>query len=110
MTLLLDDFGTGFSSLSHLKRFPIDIVKIDRSFIEGLDDPAAGTNDAAIVGALVGMSLATGKSVIPEGIETGAQVGELQRLGCRLGQGYHFAKPLKSEDFEDWLRAARPQG
>ena len=110
VTLLLDDFGTGFSSLSHLKRFPIDIVKIDRSFIEGLGDPDAGHNDAAIVSALVGMSLATGKLVIPEGIETGAQVGELQRLGCRFGQGYHFAKPLKPEDFEDWLRAARLQG
>ena len=103
VTLLLDDFGTGFSSLSHLKRFPVDIVKIDRSFIEGLDDPAGGGDDAAIVAALVGMCRATGKEIIPEGIETEAQVGELQRLGCRFGQGYHFSRPLKPDAFDAWV-------
>ena len=107
VTLLLDDFGTGFSSLSHLKRFPIDVVKIDRSFIEGLGDPDCGSDDAAIVSALVGMGRATGKRVIPEGIETETQVGELQRLGCHLGQGYHFARPLGLEALESWLGAAR---
>lgn len=104
VTLLLDDFGTGFSSLSHLKRFPIDIVKIDRSFIEGLDDAdGGGDDDAAIVAALVSMGRATGKLVVPEGIETGRQVVELERLGCHVGQGYHFSRPLPIVDFETWL-------
>ena len=105
--LLLDDFGTGFSSLSYLKRFPIDIVKIDRSFIEGLGDSRQGGDDAAIVAALVSMSRATGKLVIPEGIETEAQVSELRRLGCRFGQGYHFSRPLQMADFDSWLTSVR---
>jgi diguanylate cyclase (GGDEF)-like protein/PAS domain S-box-containing protein len=101
--LLLDDFGTGFSSLSHLKRFPIDIVKIDRSFVEGLDAPDGAREDAAIVSALVSMSRATGKQIIPEGIETPVQVDELQRLGCESGQGYFFLPPLQVADFEAWI-------
>ena len=110
--LLLDDFGTGFSSLSHLKRFPIDIVKIDRSFVEGLETPpgsavAAGVNsdDAAIVSALVGMSRATGKQTIPEGIETATQVAELRRLGCDSGQGYFFSRPMELPDFDSWINS-----
>ena len=110
--LLLDDFGTGFSSLSHLKHFPIDMVKIDRSFVEGLDAPpgdAADTvissNDAAIVSALVGMSRATGKQIIPEGIETANQVSELRRLGCDSGQGYYFSCPMKVSDFDAWIHS-----
>ncbi len=106
--LLLDDFGTGFSSLSHLKRFPIDVVKIDRSFIEGLGTPA-GSGDAAIVSAIVGMGRATGKQVIPEGIEGAAQALELQRLGCESGQGYHFARPMQVGDFDEWIRGAPPR-
>ncbi len=110
--LLLDDFGTGFSSLSHLKRFPIDIVKIDRSFVEGLDaasgkgaDEVISGNDAAIVSALVGMSRATGKQIIPEGIETATQVSQLKRLGCDSGQGYFFSCPMKLSDFDAWIRS-----
>ena len=101
--LLLDDFGTGYSSLSHLKRFPIDVVKIDRSFINGVGE--SGVNgDAAIVSAIVGMSWATGKQVIPEGIETADQVDALRRIGCGIGQGYFFAKPMPAEEFEVWLQ------
>ena len=103
VTLLLDDFGTGFSSLSHLKRFPIDIVKIDRSFIEGLGHPDSGGDDAAIVSAIVGMSRATGKRVIPEGIETAAQVQALLELGCDSGQGYFFSCPMKVRHFSQYL-------
>ena len=110
--LLLDDFGTGFSSLSHLKRFPIDIVKIDRSFVEGLQAPPAGdegagpgSDDAAIVSALVGMSRATGKEIIPEGIETATQVTALRQLGCDSGQGYFFSSPMTVPDFDEWVRS-----
>jgi diguanylate cyclase (GGDEF)-like protein len=102
--LLLDDFGTGYSSLSHLKRFPIDVVKIDRSFTEGLG--AGPSDDAAIVAAIVGMSDATGKQVIPEGVETDTQARELQRMGCDLGQGYFFSCPMKTKDFNRWMARA----
>jgi diguanylate cyclase (GGDEF)-like protein len=101
--LLLDDFGTGYSSLSHLKRFPIDIVKIDRSFIDGVGTGGIA-GDAAIVSAIVGMSWATGKQVIPEGIETADQVEALRRMGCSVGQGYFFAKPAPADAFEAWLK------
>ena len=104
--LLLDDFGTGYSSLSHLKRFPIDIVKIDRSFIDGVGTDGI-TGDAAIVSAIVGMSWATGKRVIPEGIETAEQVDALRRMGCAVGQGYFFASPAPADEFEAWLQRSR---
>ncbi len=103
VTLLLDDFGTGFSSLSHLKRFPIDVVKIDRSFVEGLDHPDSRGDDAEIVAAIVGMSRATGKRVIPEGIETESQVEALLALGCDAGQGYFFSCPMRLRHFNQWL-------
>lgn len=103
VTLLLDDFGTGFSSLSHFERFPIDVVKIDRSFIEGLNQPDSRGDDAAIVAAIVGMSRATGKRVIPEGIETEAQVQALLELGCTAGQGHFFSCPLKVRHFNQYL-------
>jgi EAL domain-containing protein (putative c-di-GMP-specific phosphodiesterase class I) len=102
--LLLDDFGTGYSSLSHLKRFPIDAVKIDRSFIEGLDQPDG--EDAAIVHAVIGMGQATGKTVIAEGIETPQQCRHVQGLGCDLGQGYHFGRPMPADEFGGWLAGA----
>jgi diguanylate cyclase (GGDEF)-like protein/PAS domain S-box-containing protein len=96
--LLLDDFGTGFSSLSHLKRFPIDGIKIDRSFIGAVTRPEA--DDTAIVRAILAMAWATGKFVIPEGIETAAQAKTLRRFGCRLGQGYLFARPVPAEEID----------
>ena len=107
--LLLDDFGTGYSSLSHLKRFPIDVVKIDRSFITGVNEGGI-SGDAAIVSAIVGMSWATGKQVIPEGIETAEQVDALRRIGCAIGQGYFFAKPMPVEEFETWLQQSTARG
>ena len=72
--------------------------------MEGLDGPTRATDDAAIVSALVGMSRATGKRIIPEGIETATQVAELQRLGCESGQGYFFSSPLKLVEFDAWIQ------
>ena len=86
----LDDFGTGYSSLSYLQRFPIDALKIDRSFVAGLGERAGA---AAIFGAIVAMGHALGLNVVAEGIETGDQAGEALRLGCDSGQGYLFARP-----------------
>ncbi len=88
--LAVDDFGTGYSSLAYLKRFPVDSVKVDRSFINGLGIDA---EDSAIVQAVIGMSKALRLATVAEGVETEAQVMALQSLGCDIGQGYHFSRP-----------------
>ena len=88
--LVLDDFGTGYSSFQHLKDFPIDMVKIDRSFVADL---GRGEQDAAIVASVVSMASALGLGVIAEGVESEAQAAALRALGCPLAQGYHFGPP-----------------
>jgi diguanylate cyclase (GGDEF)-like protein len=87
----LDDFGTGFSSLSYLHRFPVDIVKIDRSFVEGL-----GTDEDSrvIVSAIMSMTSALGVDVVAEGVETLAQMEQLIAIGSRTAQGFYFSRPL----------------
>ena len=89
--LALDDFGTGFASLTHLKRFPIEILKIDRSFIRDLQIDA---EDGAIVDALIGLGRALKIEVVAEGIETAAQCDFLRALGCAVGQGYLFGAAI----------------
>jgi EAL domain-containing protein (putative c-di-GMP-specific phosphodiesterase class I) len=101
--LVLDDFGTGFSSLSMLKERPIDGIKIDRSFVAGLP---ADTSSGAIVAAVVGMAHALGHSVTAEGIETSEQHAFLQALGCDLAQGYLLARPMPFAELEGWLTTA----
>lgn len=86
----MDDFGTGYSSLASLKRLPIDIVKIDQSFVGGLGHDG---RDAAIVAAVVTLAEAFGLDVVAEGVETELQAGELRRLGCRHAQGYLYGRP-----------------
>jgi diguanylate cyclase (GGDEF)-like protein len=102
--LVIDDFGTGYSSLSYLKRYPIEVLKIDRSFIDGIADPGSG--DLAIVTAIVRMASALGVDVIPEGVETEAQLERLRELGCRYAQGFLLARPLPPHELETRLRAA----
>jgi EAL domain-containing protein (putative c-di-GMP-specific phosphodiesterase class I) len=95
--LVLDDFGTGFSSLSMLKEQPIDGIKIDRSFVAGLpEDGSSG----AIVAAVVGMAHALGRTVTAEGIETSEQFAFLKALGCDLAQGYLLGRPLPFDELE----------
>jgi diguanylate cyclase (GGDEF)-like protein/PAS domain S-box-containing protein len=89
--LAIDDFGTGYSSLSHLSTLPIDTLKIDKSFVQRL---RTGSNEAAVVRAVVLLGSSLGKSVVAEGIETASQYGQLQEIGCAFGQGYHLARPL----------------
>jgi EAL domain-containing protein (putative c-di-GMP-specific phosphodiesterase class I) len=95
--LSVDDFGTGYSSLSYLRQFPIDTVKIDKSFIDGVFD---GGDDANFVGAILRLSEALKLDTLAEGIETEGQADALRQLGCHLGQGFHYAKPLDPADVE----------
>ena len=97
--LALDDFGTGYSSLAYLHRFPIDILKIDRSFVERLvqaeGESADGTADAhALAKAILSLAEALGLDTVAEGIELDAQRDTLLALGCKTGQGYYFGKPM----------------
>jgi len=104
VTLSIDDFGTGYSSLAYLKRFPIQRVKIDRSFVQGLPGDAS---DVGIANAIVQMGRALGLQVIAEGVETEAQRDFLAQAGCHEFQGYLFAPPLRPEDFEQRVRPRR---
>ena len=96
----IDDFGTGYSSLAYLKQLPIDTLKIDRSFTDGLGtDP----DDTSIVRAIISLARALELEVVAEGVETAIQLAELQRLGCELGQGFHWSKPLPPDELLGWL-------
>ena len=90
MRLVLDDFGTGYSSFQHLKDFPIDMVKIDRTFIANL---GRAEHDAAVIASVVSMASALGLGVIAEGVESEEQAVALRGLGCPMAQGYHFGPP-----------------
>jgi diguanylate cyclase (GGDEF)-like protein/PAS domain S-box-containing protein len=92
--LSVDDFGTGYSSLAHLSSLPIDSLKIDRSFVAKLQ---VGSNEAAVVRAVVLLGKSLGKSVIAEGIETRSQLDQLRDMGCDVGQGYLLSRPLAAE-------------
>jgi len=97
--LLIDDFGTGYSSLSYLHRFPLDTLKIDRSFVSRLgavENGDDGGQPLQIVRAIVTLAHNLGLNAIAEGVETGEQLAQLRELGCELAQGYWFSKPLDS--------------
>jgi EAL domain-containing protein (putative c-di-GMP-specific phosphodiesterase class I) len=87
---VLDDFGTGYSSFQHLKDFPIDTIKIDRSFVANL---GRSSQDAAIVASVVSMASALGLGVVAEGVETERQAALLRELGCPMAQGFFFGAP-----------------
>jgi EAL domain-containing protein (putative c-di-GMP-specific phosphodiesterase class I) len=99
--LAIDDFGTGYSSLAYLKRLPVDVLKIDKSFVDGIIvDP----EDRAIAKAIISLAKSLGLSITAEGIESAEQAAALSAWGCERGQGYHFAKPMEIAGIEVLLR------
>ena len=100
--LAIDDFGTGYSSLAYLKRFAVDKVKIDRSFIVGMaEDDAA----RAIVQAIIDLAGGLKRRTLAEGVEEASLASQLRAMGCDEAQGYLYARPLAAADLERWLRA-----
>lgn len=102
----LDDFGTGYSSLSYLHRFPIDVLKIDQSFVGRLQPDTADTEALGIVRAILSLSQTIGLETVAEGIETDYQRQQLVQLGCPIGQGYFFAHPMTAEAITEQLAGA----
>jgi EAL domain-containing protein (putative c-di-GMP-specific phosphodiesterase class I) len=99
--LAIDDFGSGYSSLGYLRRYPVDVLKIDREFIDGLgEDP----QDAAIISTISSLAHTLGMVVTAEGIETSEQVEQVKKLACDRAQGYFFSQPLNAERADSLLR------
>jgi len=111
--IAIDDFGTGFSSLDQLRRFPIDVIKVDRSFIQGMEHDA---KNATITGNVASLAHALGLVALAEGVETAAQLASARELGCDLAQGYLFTRPAPAAEISELLatahdteRAAQPE-
>ncbi|WP_438865519.1 EAL domain-containing protein [Neptunicella sp.] len=99
-TFSIDDFGTGYSSLAYLKQMPVDIIKIDRSFISGMTDRQA---DRQIVSSIIAMIQKLGMKVVAEGVETLTQLNMLKEMNCEIGQGYFIAKPIMETELYDLM-------
>jgi predicted signal transduction protein with EAL and GGDEF domain len=104
--LSIDDFGVGYSSLSYLKRLPVDELKIDRSFVAQMD---SDEDDAFIVRSTIDLGRNLGLSVVAEGVETEAVWDELTELGCDYAQGWYLGRPMPAADLVDWMRSAAAQ-
>jgi len=101
LRLALDDFGTGYSSLAYLQRLPIDILKIDKAFVQGL---GSNHSDKEIIHLMMALAKTLNLETVAEGVETLLQIQELQKIGCSLGQGYLFSRPLSTEEAEAMIR------
>jgi EAL domain-containing protein (putative c-di-GMP-specific phosphodiesterase class I) len=104
VSLSLDDFGTGYSSLNYLRRFPVDSLKIDRSFIS---DVATDPSAASVVASVIDIAHNLGLTAVAEGVETREQLAFLAGCGCDMYQGYLFSKPQPTSEFADMLREER---
>ena len=104
--LAVDDFGTGYSSLAYLKKMPLTELKIDKSFVEDIQN---SENDAVIVKATINLGHNLGLQVTAEGVETEEILNQLKEYGCDIAQGYYFTKPLSVTDFNDWVAASKWQ-
>ena len=99
--LAIDDFGTGYSSLAYLRQFPIDVLKIDRSFVDAATSGSPGGE--ALLRAIVNLAASLDLTTVAEGIEQPAQRELVRALGCTIGQGYLFARPLPADEFGQLL-------
>jgi len=97
----IDDYGTGYSSLAYIKQLAVNEIKIDRTFVSGME---ADRRNAAIVRSTIELGHNLGLTVVAEGVETEHEREELKRFGCDVGQGYHFARPMPAEAFEIWMK------
>jgi EAL domain-containing protein (putative c-di-GMP-specific phosphodiesterase class I) len=102
--IALDDFGTGYSSLAYLERLPIDILKIDRTFVGAMTDQQG---EIGLTPAIVQLAQTLGHTPIAEGVENAQQVEHLRRFGCRLAQGYYLGMPKDARGTEELLQARR---
>ena len=100
MRIAIDDFGTGFSSLGHLRRFPVDMLKVDRSFVKGVEHDS---KDAAITANLASLAHALGLIAIAEGVESEGQRESVRDLGCDRAQGFLFAHPVPADEMTQVL-------
>lgn len=105
--IAVDDFGTGYSSLTYLKTFPVDSLKIDKSFVAGLDAPEVNRGDRAIVAGIIDVAHAFGMTTVAEGVETYEQRAALKTLGCELAQGYLWHAAMNSATAVSWILQAR---
>ena len=100
VSISLDDFGTGYSSLSYLHRFPVNTLKIDRSFVGRIGEAA---ENIEIVRTIVSLAENMGMEVVAEGVETLSQLTQLRKLNCKYGQGYLFSRPVDAESVTAWI-------
>lgn len=105
ITIAVDDFGTGYSSLLYLRQLPVDVLKVDRIFVDGLGRDA---QDTAIVSSVIELGHAFGLLVVAEGVERLEQLEAVSDLGCDIGQGYHWARPMTATALEEWWSAFSP--
>jgi EAL domain-containing protein (putative c-di-GMP-specific phosphodiesterase class I) len=101
VTIAVDDFGTGYSSLAYLRRFPVDVLKVDGSFVSGMDGEDGG--DAEIVAAVVSLAHALGLVAVAEGVETAEQLERVRALDCDLVQGFGIARPMEGQKVVDLI-------
>lgn len=101
ITFAVDDFGTGHSSLAYLQRLPLETLKIDASFVQGLDQ---AESSSTIIETILAMARHLGMETVAEGVETPAQAAFLRERGCEVAQGFHFARPMPAETFRHWMR------
>lgn len=102
ISIYIDDFGTGYSSLSYLKTFPIDVLKIDKSFIDDISEN--GNNNGLLLNTILAMGKSLDLKVVAEGVELKYQYDYLKEKDCDMIQGYYFAKPMNEKDFIELLK------